>query len=42
MTRPAITAVIRPAAASAPLETPKAKASGKATAATVIPANKSF
>ncbi len=31
-------AVIKPAAASAPLDTPKAKAKGNATAATVIPA----
>ena len=31
-------AVIKPAPASAPLLTPKAKASGKATAATVKPA----
>jgi len=35
-------AVIKPAPASAPLLTPKAKASGKATAATVKPASISF
>ena len=42
MTRPAIIAVISPAAASAPLLTPKAKARGRATAATVNPAIRSF
>ena len=38
---PAKIAVIRPAAAVAPELTPKASASGSATAATVIPASKS-
>ena len=37
MTIPAIIAVIRPEAASAPELTPKASASGRATAATVSP-----
>lgn len=39
MSKPATMAVIKPAPASAPLLTPKAKASGKATAATVKPAS---
>lgn len=41
MTNPAITAVTRPAEAVAPDATPKASANGRATAATVNPANKS-
>lgn len=39
---PPITAVTMPAAAEAPDPTPKARANGKATAATVMPAIKSF
>ena len=42
MTTPAIIAVIRPAAASAPLDTPNASARGSATAATVRPASRSY
>lgn len=42
ITTPAISAVISPAAAVAPLDIPNASASGSATAATVIPASTSF
>lgn len=42
MASPAMMAVMRPAAAPAPLLTPNASASGSATAATVRPAMTSF
>ncbi len=42
MRSPAIMAVMRPAAASAPELTPKARANGRATAATVRPASRSL